>query len=439
MKFQAFITLVLVAFSIATHSFSHADTSTHITDTKPFKFLALNPKTIEGIRKIPSASRQHSTNERRLVQVLNAIAAEDLNKATRLAQALTKHAPNYALGQLIYADLLRLHTPQNHAEWLSETFADNWQFIEESLTSELPPLQAGQLEMSLRLKALGSLPEPGMVPQHLLSLGNRYRQLLVADTKLGRLHVFDIRHSSLGQSRLNLKHSFFMTIGDQGAGKQIEGDKKTPLGIYQLMERIPQEILTDLYGTGALNINYPNPVDRKLGRTGFGIWFHGSPSNTYVRYPFSSDGCLVLSNDDMVAMLSAATPQQTLIIIDDGVEWKPSTELVKKNQTLAHPVLNQLSTLTKAFSENPPEFNSEDFYEGGSKWEYRLLRHVQSNKNTPKDIRVHNFTMVEWQRDSAYTMVEFDFQLNSEAHLYRVRQYWMEVTGGWKIVREAFP
>ena len=91
-----------------------------------------------------------------------------------------------------------------------------------------------------------------------------------------------------------------------------------------------------------------------------------------------------------------------------------------------------------AFSGNTPEFNSENFYDGGSKWEYRLLRLVQSNKNTPKDIRVQNFTVVEWRRDSPYMMVEFDFQLNSESYVYRVRQYWMEVAGGWKIVRESF-
>jgi hypothetical protein len=437
MKFQALTALVLVTFSIAIHSFGHAQTSAPNPDAKPFQFLALNPKTIEGIRSIPATSSQHSTHERRLVQVMNAIAAEDLGRATRLAQALTRQAPNYALGHLIYADLLRLQTPQNPADWVTETFSDNWQFIEQSLTSELPSLQASQLEMSLRLRALGSVPAAGMVPQHLLSLGNHYRQLLVADTKLGRLHVFDIRHNS-GQSRLHLKHSFFMTIGDQGAGKQLEGDKKTPLGIYQLMDRIPQEILTDLYGSGALNINYPNPVDRKLGRTGFGIWFHGSPSNTYVRYPFSSDGCLVLSNEDMVAMLSAATPQQSLIIIDDGIEWKPANELVKSTQTLAHPVQNQLSAMIEGFSGNTPEFNAELVYDGGSKWEYRLLRLVQSNKNAPKDIRIQNFTVVEWRRDSPYTMVEFDFQLNSESYVYRVRQYWMEVAGGWKIVREAF-
>lgn len=437
MNFRALTALVLVAVSTAIHSLGHAQNSTQISDTKPFKFLALNPKTIEGIRSIPAASSQHSANERRLVQVMNAIAAEDLNRATRLAQALTKQAPNYALGHLVYADLLRLQTPQNLADWATDTFTDNWQFIEQSLTSELPSLHASQLEMSLRLKALGSMPAPGMVPQHLLSLGNHYRQLLVADTKLGRLHLFDIRHSA-SQSKLNLKHSFFMTIGDQGAGKQIEGDKKTPLGIYQLMDRIPQEILTDLYGSGALNINYPNPVDRKLGRTGFGIWFHGSPSNTYVRYPFSSDGCLVLSNDDMMTMLSAATPQQTLIIIDDGIEWKPVNELVKGTQTLVHPVQNQLSALIEAFSGNTPEFNSEHVYDGGSKWEYRLLRLVQTSKNAPKDIRIQNFTVVEWQRESPYTMVEFDFQLNSESYVYRVRQYWMELNGDWKIVREAF-
>jgi hypothetical protein len=94
--------------------------------------------------------------------------------------------------------------------------------------------------------------------------------------------------------------------------------------------------------------------------------------------------------------------------------------------------------LIEGFSGNTPEFNPELVYDGGSKWEYRLLRLVQSNKNAPKDIRIQNFTVVEWRRDSPYTMVEFDFQLNSESYVYRVRQYWMEVAGGWKIVREAF-
>jgi hypothetical protein len=36
-----------------------------------------------------------------------------------------------------------------------------------------------------------------------------------------------------------------------------------------------------------------------------------------------------------------------------------------------------------------------------------------------------------------YAMVEFDFQLNSESNLHRVRQYWMEKDGEWKIVRET--
>ena len=128
----------------------------------------------------------------------------------------------------------------------------------------------------------------------------------------------------------------------------------------------------------------------------------------------------------------------TLIIIDDGIEWKPATELVEKIQTPNHPVQKQLSALIEAFSGKTPEFNSEDYYDGGSKWEYRLLRLVQSNKNTPKDIRFQNSTLVEWRRDSAYMMVEFEFQLNSESYVYRVRQYWMEAPGGWKIVREAF-
>jgi murein L,D-transpeptidase YafK len=432
---RVFLSILLVV-SLTSGWHSHAGTALPPERLKPFEFLALNPKTLAGVRSIPPVAALHSANEKRVIQVIKAVSVGDLVKATRLAQTLTRTSPNYALAHLLYADLLRLHTPQHEPPLTPESHLNNQQFISQTLASNLPQINAGQLEMGLRFKALHSMPAPGMVPSHLLSMGNQYRQLVVADTQLGRLHIFDIRHS-VKQPRFVLKHSFFMTIGDQGPGKQIEGDKKTPLGIYQLLDRIPQDILTDLYGSGALNINYPNPVDRRLGRTGFGIWFHGSPSNAYVRYPFSSDGCLVLSNDDMNAMLSAATPQQTLVIIDDGVDWKPSTELINTTQTSDHPVHHKLALLYEDAAIQSTDFNPEAFYEGGAKREYRLLRLIQSSKAIEKALMTRNITLLEWKRETPYTMVEFDFQLNSDSNFHRVRQYWMEKDGEWKIVRET--
>ena len=405
----------------------------------PFEFLTLNPETLQGIRKIPPTNsiRTVSRNERRLLQILNTLKAGDLIKATRQAQALTQAVPNYALAQLLYADLLRLQKPTT-GEWLDPIPLNqhNSHPINEALKADPPPVQAAQLEFSLRLKALEVAPPPGKIPSHLISMGNHYRQLVIVDTELGRLYLFNISHPN-NRPRFVLKHSFFITIGEQGSGKQIEGDKKTPHGIYQLLDRIPQEILPDLYGIGALNMNYPNPIDRKLGRTGHGIWFHGTPSATYVRAPLSSDGCVVLSNDDMQLMLSAATAQQTLVIIDQGVRWKPTQRLWNPDDIKQHPIHQKLTTLIRDGMMISNEFTSTEFYEGGSKWEYRLLRLVQSNKNIQRSLSFRNITHIDWERDTPYSMVEFDFQLNSESKVHRVRQYWMNIEGNWKIVRES--
>lgn len=430
------VCLLIPFWSIAFKA--HAD-NVSPQDQPPFQFLSLDPETLRGIQNIPptTSNRSLSRNERRLLQILNTLKAGDLIKATSQAQALVQAAPNYALAQLLYADLLRLQKPTS-SEWLEGTSVDTHSShpIKEALNTDLPPLQAAQLEFSLRLKALEDAPPTATVPTHLISMGNHYRQLVVVDTELGRLYLYDINHQN-NRPRFVLKHSFFITIGEQGAGKQVEGDKKTPHGIYQLLDRIPQEILPDLYGIGALNMNYPNPIDRKLGRTGHGIWFHGTPSATYVRAPLSSDGCVVLSNDDMQLMLSAATAQQTLVIIDQGVRWKPTQRLWNPDDIKQHPIHQKLTTLIRDGMMISNEFTSTEFYEGGSKWEYRLLRLVQSNKNIQRSLSFRNITHIDWERDTPYSMVEFDFQLNSESKVHRVRQYWMQVDGNWKIVRES--
>lgn len=91
-----------------------------------------------------------------------------------------------------------------------------------------------------------------------------------------------------------------MTIGKNGTDKRVEGDKRTPMGVYQITEQLPRAGLADLYGDGAFPAaNYPNEWDRQQKRGGHGIWLHGVPSNTYSRPPRSSDGCVVAPIPDL--------------------------------------------------------------------------------------------------------------------------------------------
>jgi hypothetical protein len=136
-------------------------------------------------------------------------------------------------------------------------------------------------------------------------------------------------------------------------------------------------------------------------------------------------------------MLSSTTPQQTLVIVDDGIEWQSSQNLVKDTQSSTHPVHNKLNQLITNQGVLSPDFNPDEFYEGASKSEFRLLRLVQSNKTVKEDLTISNITLVDWARDNPHAMVEFDFQLNPASALFRFRQYWVNMNGEWKIIRES--
>src|SRR6185436_1348699 len=86
---------------------------------------------------------------------------------------------------------------------------------------------------------------------------------------------------------------------------------------------------------GAFPINYPNEYDRRLGRNGHGIWLHGVPSDVYARPPRASDGCIVLSNQDLDSVARHLEVGLTPVIIADELEWGEATTLEAERKGLA--------------------------------------------------------------------------------------------------------
>lgn len=86
-----------------------------------------------------------------------------------------------------------------------------------------------------------------------------------------------------------------MIIGEIAGDKLIEGDKKTPEGVYDLVQK--RTGLDQFYGPLALVTSYPNAYDRSLNKKGHGIWIHGMPLNG-DRERFTQ-GCLALDNDKL--------------------------------------------------------------------------------------------------------------------------------------------
>ena len=92
---------------------------------------------------------------------------------------------------------------------------------------------------------------------------------------------------------------FDVSIGKLMGPKTLEGDLRTPVGKYKILQVKKDRELHSQYGPFAFVLNYPNERDLSLGKTGNGIWIHGSGSNT--RSP-ETKGCIELGNSDLVRL-----------------------------------------------------------------------------------------------------------------------------------------
>ena len=93
--------------------------------------------------------------------------------------------------------------------------------------------------------------------------------------------------------KLVLKDS--VILGENQGDKYTEGDKKTPEGSYDLVEK--RTNVDSFYGPFALVTSYPNIFDQSLDKKGSGIWIHGMPFNM-DREKFTK-GCIALNNSEL--------------------------------------------------------------------------------------------------------------------------------------------
>lgn len=108
-------------------------------------------------------------------------------------------------------------------------------------------------------------------------------------------------------------------VGENQGDKFSEGDKRTPEGVYELVEKKTQ--LDQFYGPFALVTTYPNVFDQSLNKNGSGIWIHGMPFNS-DRENFTK-GCVALNNPELENLEKNLDIKKTVLLISDK-EFKPA-------------------------------------------------------------------------------------------------------------------
>lgn len=159
------------------------------------------------------------------------------------------------------------------------------------------------------------------VPAYLLEVPPSVGTILVADTENATMYRF-----VKGQQGIVEKDRRYMSIGLKGVGKERAWDRRTPLGVYFLTEKLDTSRLHEKYGVAAYPLDYPNAWDRMNARTGDGIWLHGVDRNNPERPPLDTDGCLALPNEELQKLADGLTPLVTPVIVVRTMAWSTPAE-----------------------------------------------------------------------------------------------------------------
>ncbi|KPK03920.1 MAG: hypothetical protein AMJ64_14750 [Betaproteobacteria bacterium SG8_39] len=376
-----------------------------------------------GTLRLAAARTPSNALEHKLAEIVEAIRRDELETAMREVDALIVQHPTFRLARLIRGDLLRARAQP------LRTFGDV------SKTAPQEAVEALRSEALARLNALREQPKNGLVPRYIIKLHSGQRTAFVVDSRRSRLYVFENV-----DDQLRLVTDYYVTIGKRGVEKTREGDQKTPLGVYHVTANLPRSKLTDFYGSGAFPINYPNAWDRRLGRKGYGIWLHGTPSDTYSRAPRASDGCIVLANPDLESVSRQVQTGLTPIIISDEIEWTSIAELARERRSLEDAIDAwrrdwESRDSTRYLAHYSPRFQS------GNQDYPAWAAHKQRINAGKQWIRVglSNTAMFRYPRERDFIVVAFDQDYRSSNMSNRMRkvQYWVREEGRWKILYEG--
>lgn len=161
------------------------------------------------------------------------------------------------------------------------------------------------------------------IPSGLISVSEEMYSnspLFVVDKTKRTLRVYGWKN---GVPQLEAEHA--ADIGKRAGDKEKENDHRTPVGIYFLEKKLtPPEIPFDLYGSKAFTTDYPNIFDRRLQKSGSGIWLHAIPDT--VPLTRGSRGCVVVRDQVIHSLSERILLGQTPLLIFDEVRYITQSE-----------------------------------------------------------------------------------------------------------------
>ena len=421
---RAAAALLFVAFSVVCGAATGAETSAKKSKKDPAQNAAAEKKRKSAPRPLAGPEVRDGEAEARLIEIYKlagqAKGREALDKAERLVNA----HPNFQLAQLVYGDLLAAQARP------LRTLGD--------VPDDTAKAGAGMLgdlrqESLLRLKALRERPAAGTIPSQFLALSPRNKHAIAVDTSRARLYLFE--NTATG---LRLLADYYISVGKAGIEKSVEGDSRTPLGVYFVTSNLDPKSLKDFYGSGALPINYPNALDLKRGKTGGGIWLHGTPPTQFARAPLASDGCVVLANPDLERIIRTVEVRSTPVVIAQSLKWIAPQSAKAEGKTFEDALQSwhkarsgsDLAALTSLYTS---DFSSY----GKTLADWTTVLRADLDKRAGRSVQLKDLSYLRWTDSNDTMVVTFGEVVSGSRTGPTRRQYWVRQGSQWKIFFEG--
>ena len=367
------------------------------------------------------AAPDSPTSEAQLTNSLQAIGSNRLDLALNEVDSLLRANPNFRLAQLVKGDLLMARAGA----------INNFGNVANAPRGKIDDLRD---EARARLQRMQSQPDHKLAPRFVWQLDAAQKYALVVDTSRSTLYVYE---NVNGQARYLT--DYYVTIGKLGTEKMSAGDQRTPIGVYFIKAELPKRQLSDMYGSGAFPLSYPNEWDRKNKRTGQGIWLHGTPSDTYSRAPRASNGCVVLSNDNLEKLAPYLQVGITPVIITNHMDWESARDDSERGVLIAEieQWRKDWSSLdTNAYLKHySPNFSSDN--QNYVSWA-KQKQSVNAGKSWVK-VGLSGLSIFTYPEQPDMVVVNFeqDYSSSNLANRMKKRQYWIKQDNRWKIIYEG--
>ena len=379
-----------------------------------------------SIEKITTNQKIKKT-EQLLVEAANNISEGKIEAALIIVKNLIDINPNFKLAHMIYGDLLLIQS-HNYDQVSADTHKQYKKKIYDL-----------KLELSRRIESFNNLDKNLIGSKIKALLAKDIKYLIFIDVKSSRLFSF-----SNNEGKLKYISDYYMSVGKKGYGKKFEGDKKTPIGTYFIKNKITSK-LPDLYGVGAYSLNFPSAYDRINNFTGSGIWIHGTPSSTYSRPPQSSDGCIVLSNEDINELAYILNESATPVIISDTglsiISGRDSSDIVMSKNEILKKIQGWKSSWEEKDTEKYLKYYSDMArYNNDSYPKWTAHKRNVFKKSQGIQIKIEDISFFEYPgNDEDLILVKFKqiYSSNLLKNEMIKQQIWTKKDSGWSIIYEG--